>query len=264
MSNNKKNGGGIRGLLFDMDDTLIDWRGFSGNWREIERIPMRRVLAFLNEAKCPVDASEDEFIQAYGENAQKAWMQARSTLRAPHMGRVLMQTLAQFGVKETNTVTMDACLKATDWRGVDSVTCFPDVPDVLQRLKDAGYVLGILTNAFQPMWLRDAELERYDLLQYFPDKNKRMSAADIGYLKPHPKVFEAALKNMGTTPAETVYIGDNPVADIAGAQGAGMRAILRVNKDVPPLISGLIVPDAAINTFQELLPILQNWKLPDA
>lgn len=259
-----KNGRGIRGVIFDMDDTLIDWSGFSDNWREIEAPYIRRVLAFLNESNCPIQGSDTDFLQAYGDNVQQAWLQARSTLRAPHIGRVLMQTLADFGVTENETISMTACLKALQWRGVESVRCFPDVPDVLQQLRDTGYVLGILTNAFQPMWLRDAELERYDLLQYFPDENRRMSAADIGYLKPHPQVFRYALEQMETTPEQTVYVGDNPVADVAGAQGMGLRAVLRVNKPTPPLISGLIVPDAAINTLDELPSLLEQWSLPEA
>jgi HAD superfamily hydrolase (TIGR01549 family) len=258
-----KNGRGIRGIIFDMDDTLIDWSNFSGSWRDIETPLIRRVLAFIESCNAQIQGSEAEFLQAYGENVQTAWLQARSTLRTPHMGRVLMQTLKDFGVEENEAITMKSCLQAVQWRGVESVRCFPDVPDALQQLTEAGYVLGILTNAFQPMWMRDAELERYNLLQYFPDDEKRMSAADIGHLKPHPQVFRYALQQMGTPADKTVYVGDNPVADIAGAQGMGLRAVLRVNKPVPPLISGLIVPDATINSLAELPPILEQWHLPD-
>ena len=106
----------------------------------------------------------------------------------------------------------------------------------------------------------DFTAREFDLLRYFPDEAARMSAADIGYLKPHPRVFEYAVEQLGTRVEETIYVGDNPVADIAGAQGAGLRAVLRVNHPAPPLISGLIVPDAAINALSELLALVEDWE----
>jgi FMN phosphatase YigB (HAD superfamily) len=101
------------------------------------------------------------------------------------------------------------------------------------------------------------EIEAHGILVHFPDC--RISAADVGYLKPHPAIFQAALDQVGATPDEAVFVGDNPIADIAGAQGAGMRAILRVTTPAPPMLSGLIVPDAAINSLAELPRILDEW-----
>jgi HAD superfamily hydrolase (TIGR01662 family) len=171
-----------------------------------------------------------------------------------------LATLKQLGFEANATIDADAILKAYAWDAVPGVDVFPDVFPALKQLREHGIKLGILTNAFQPMGLRDIELERYKLLDYFPDANLRLSAADVGYLKPHPKIFNYALEQMGTSAEETLYVGDNPVADIAGAQGLGMRAILRINHPAPPLISGLIVPDAAINNFHELVRLVHEWE----
>jgi putative hydrolase of the HAD superfamily len=142
---------------------------------------------------------------------------------------------------------------------MEGVELFPDVMPFLEILQSRGIKTGIVTNASQPMTIRDTELSGYDLLRFFPDTPHRISAADVGYLKPHAAIFEHALKVLGTQPDETVFIGDNPVADIAGSQSAGMKAILRVLHVRQPLISGLIVPDAAINSFDELPAILDEW-----
>jgi putative hydrolase of the HAD superfamily len=107
------------------------------------------------------------------------------------------------------------------------------------------------------MWLRDKELEDFDLLKYFDDC--RFSAADVGYLKPHPRIFEAALDCIGSKPEETVFVGDSPVADVAGAQGAGIKAVLRVRKTMSPMLSGLIVPDHTVSSLAELPAILDRW-----
>jgi putative hydrolase of the HAD superfamily len=51
-----------------------------------------------------------------------------------------------------------------------------------------------------------------------------LTSAAIGYEKPHPEAFRLAL---GTVSPERAWmIGDNPVADIGGANGVGAHAIL--------------------------------------
>jgi putative hydrolase of the HAD superfamily len=153
-------------------------------------------------------------------------------------------------------VDAEACLRAYAWGAVPGTVVFPEAREALDLLVSRGLKLGIVTNAAQPMWLRDTELKGHGLLNYFPDC--RISAADVGYLKPHPAIFEAALGRLGVTPDEAVFVGDNPTADIAGAQGAGMQAVLRVVSPVPPMLSGLIVPDGAINTLAELPAVLDE------
>ncbi len=48
---------------------------------------------------------------------------------------------------------------------------------------------------------------------------------DVGVRKPRPEIFEEALRQLGTTAAETVHVGDNLAADVGGAAAAGMRAV---------------------------------------
>lgn len=248
----------IKGVLFDMDDTLIDWHGFGGDWRAIEHRHLKRVYDFLVENKRPLRVNFEQFSTRYGYYVRDLWVEARTTLRAPHMVKALHYTLKQFGFHEDDHISIDDCVAAYAWEPVPGVSVFPDVPAGLEAILDSGLKIGVLTNAFQPMALRDRELEAYGLLGYFTDA-ARVSAADVGYLKPSEQIFQYALDKMGTKPEETIYVGDNPVADIAGSQGAGMRGLLRINYETPPLTSGLIVPDAAINSFHELLPILDEW-----
>lgn len=48
----------------------------------------------------------------------------------------------------------------------------------------------------------------------------------IGHEKPHPVIFEAALKSMRATPEKSLYVGDVYSVDYRGATAAGMQAIL--------------------------------------
>lgn len=49
---------------------------------------------------------------------------------------------------------------------------------------------------------------------------------ELGVAKPHPRMFEAACDLLGIPADGMLHVGDNPDADVAGAQAAGMTAAL--------------------------------------
>ena len=58
---------------------------------------------------------------------------------------------------------------------------------------------------------------------------KRRYGADsgiVGQEKPHPAIFEAALRSMKADAADSLYVGDIYSIDYVGARNAGMQAIL--------------------------------------
>ncbi|MGB7338895.1 MAG: HAD family hydrolase [Phototrophicaceae bacterium] len=248
----------IKGVLFDLDNTLIDWRK-SGGWDASEQHHLGLIHQFLAEKQRPLNGTVEKLAKAFRNRASHAWDQARTTLRTPHIVSVMEAVLRDFGFVADHHITMQDVMVAYDWGKENGVVTFPDVPDALQKLVDDGIHIAIVTNAWQPMWMRDPELIHHDLIQFFPDENRRISAADVGYLKPHPQIFHHALEQIGTTPENTLFVGDNSTADIAGAQGVGMRAVLRVNDPIPPAISRLVTPDAIISDFNQLLNLVDDW-----
>jgi HAD superfamily hydrolase (TIGR01509 family) len=48
----------------------------------------------------------------------------------------------------------------------------------------------------------------------------------VGYEKPHPAIFETALRDIGVAPEQSLYVGDTYSVDYVGATRAGMQAIL--------------------------------------
>jgi HAD superfamily hydrolase (TIGR01549 family) len=244
----------LKAVIFDVDDTLIDWSGNTTLWMDAERPHLERVFAHIN-TQHPL-SSVDMYIHEYTMRVQRAWANARSNLVAPHLGRILVDTAIALGVPD-DVLDPHACMEAYEWDVVDGTRVFPDVIGFLQYLRDHGIRTAIITNSFHPAELRDRELAALGLLEFFPEC--RITAADVGYLKPHPDIFSHTLACLGVSEDEVVFIGDNPVADIAGAQGFGLRAVLRVKSPAPAMLSGLIVPDAAVNSFVELKPIFDEW-----
>lgn len=245
----------LKAVLFDFDDTLIDWGSVTVNWRDIEAARLERVHDYVADKSPGYQASFDKLIDVYWKRTRSAWSEGRVNLRAPNMPRILLKTLRDLGGADEQ---LDArlVLDIYDWNAVPGTRVFPDVPPVLQLLREHGIKTGIVTNASQPMWMRDAELRTFGLIDFFPDC--RISGADAGYLKPHRRIFEMALGLLGTDPEETVFVGDNPVADIGGAQALGMHAVRRVNPGSS--YNGRVTkPHQTLHTFAELPAILDGW-----
>lgn len=245
----------LKAVLFDMDDTLLDWSGFTADWMTLERRHVSNVYEYIR-AQGHTVSPFDSYMQEFHRRAADAWSSARLTMRAPHVGRVLIESAEAIGVP-ANRLDMRQCLEVYRWGGVPGTRLFPEVRAVLATLHARGLKIGLITNAFQPMWMRDVEMQTHDLLDYFVDC--RISAADHGFLKPHPSIFQSALTMLGVTAEESVFVGDNLEADIGGAHAVGMRAVLRLVARAEQSSNPDVVPDASIHSLDELMPLLDEW-----
>lgn len=247
----------IKAILFDLDDTLIDWSGFKGSWWEREPRHLRHVYQYIHTQVHALDISSEVFVEEFSRRSRENWDLARESLISPHLGKLLVETAQTFGVPD-DRIDHDRFLIEYRWGIAEGVRVFNEVPAVLEKLRSYGLELGIITNSFVPMSLRDIELKAFNLIKYFP--RCRWSAADAGFLKPHPEVFRTALKELNLTAKEVIFVGDSLPADIIGAQGIGMRAVWRrpihTNGFRP---DSQIAPDAQIKTLDDLPGIVAMW-----
>jgi putative hydrolase of the HAD superfamily len=97
---------------------------------------------------------------------------------------------------------------------------FEDVPPVLECLRGAGLVLGVVSNFEE--WL-ERLLERLGVGEFF---GVRVISGVEGLEKPDPRIFELAMERAGVGPADSVYVGDNPEFDVDPALALGMFPVL--------------------------------------
>ncbi len=96
------------------------------------------------------------------------------------------------------------------------------------------------------------KLGRTALARYF---GAIVISAEVGFGKPHPRIFEIALEAIGATPDAAVMIGDSLPRDVAGAQRAGLRAIWLDRDEARPRADDP-VPDARVRALSEIRPVL--------
>lgn len=247
----------IKAIIFDLDDTLLDWSKQDLAWYEFHQQHTSLVAAFVREHISPIEADDDSICAKMIELTRAAWQDARSTLRAPHIGHILMDTFLSFGILD-ELLDMEHLIDAYQWSVLPNVEPFPDVSSALNTFADAGLKMGLVTNSFQPMRVRLSELEAFDLARFF-EADHMISAADVGYLKPHPHIFNAALERLGVEASEVIFVGDSREADILGAKNVGMKAVLRIHPDSTAILNGKITPDARILSLYDLYPLLDQW-----
>jgi HAD superfamily hydrolase (TIGR01662 family) len=145
---------------------------------------------------------------------------------------------------------------------------FPDVLPTLQWLREAGYRLGAVTNRGYSGPRFHEEMEDLGLADLF---ETTAISCDFGYMKPHPRIFQYALEQMGAEAAEAVMVGDSLRADVEGAKTLGMTAIWRRPVTGEPLEAtedepepGPIAPDYTIDDIGELttLPLFSGAAAP--
>lgn len=123
-----------------------------------------------------------------------------------------------------------------EWAACRHFFLYDDVEPALRALSAAGLKIGLISNTRRPL---DEFAAHFDLRGIFAAS---VSSAQLGFLKPHPAIFQAALAAVGVPAAAAVMVGDSVKADIEGARQAGMRAVLlRRSGDglSSPLPSGL-------------------------
>lgn len=130
----------------------------------------------------------------------------------------------------------------------------PDVSKVVIELNKRGYLLGVIANTITeteiPDWIESDQLTEYLKTVVLSSK--------LGIRKPNPEIYLEAARRIGVEPGSCVYVGDNPVRDVEGAQAAGFgMSIILIEpatlKKEPP--TGRVRPDKYIQELSELLDI---------
>jgi putative hydrolase of the HAD superfamily len=132
------------------------------------------------------------------------------------------------------------------WAEHHHFSLYDDVPDALGVLQAAGVRIGLISNSHRCLASFQSHFELDGLISV------AVSSSNLGFMKPSPSIFRAALDLMQVTAAEAVMVGDSLAHDVLGARSAGMRGILLARGD------RRVVPDGDIPVIRSLaeLPAL--------
>jgi putative hydrolase of the HAD superfamily len=207
----------IRAVSFDLFDTLIDL--------EMENLPrvvvrgreLRSTVGELYEAareNCALD------LDAFADALMKV---DKDLLRPAYQENRELPTLYRFEVlcERIGAAAAGLPQRLTDvhMQLVAERAKLPDGhPSVLAGLAERAELALCSNFSYAPTAL--ALLDEFGLRSHL---GSIVISETVGRRKPHARIFEAVLGELGVSPQETLHVGDNLVADVHGAALLGIR-----------------------------------------
>ncbi|TDD53772.1 HAD family hydrolase [Nonomuraea terrae] len=197
----------VKGILFDLDGTLLDHRGAADAaivaWVEA-RAPGHPRLA---ETAALWEAMEGPYLAMW--QAGRCTVQEQRRLRVTALCRELGLAVP---------ADLDAAFDDFAGRYRRGWAAFPDAAQAVAGLR--GFALGVLTNGAQRM--QEAKVRAIGLEgQVGPV----LTGEVLGGFKPVPAAYTGAAAALGLAPEEVLLVGDDVRNDVTAPAATGMRSV---------------------------------------
>ena len=242
----------LRAVIFDLGGTLIDWPDYD---QDIERRWKLSYDSFKTTLPNNNVPDAETYVRAMREAEKGHWQMVQTVQGSSTPTDVVRDGFRRMGRQvrdEEVMAVLDGYGQALNgWAIV-----FPDAQATLQKLRQQGYHLGLLSNTWWAAAWHNAEIATHGLA---PLLDAVVYTSDLPHSKPHPYVFQYVAERLNVRPDECVMVGDRMIDDISGALNVGMRAVWR-KSDYPWPKPEHIHPTAVIETLSALLPLLDAWQ----
>ena len=226
----------IRGVLFDLDNTLLDFM-------RLKRTSIEAAAAAMVDAGMPMPWQEayEEIYRVYGE------------VGIEHQEVFNLFLKQRFGGIEYKWLAAGIIAYRRARNG--TMVTYPHVRPTLIEMARRGLELAVISDAPRlNAWLRLCQLELHHVF------DPVVAFEDTGHRKPSPVPFERALQIMALKPDEVIMVGDWPERDMVGASRMGIKTVFaRYGDTKGTIVSGA---DYEIDDISELLQVLE--KIEDA
>lgn len=225
-----------RAVLFDLDDTLwpiapvilqAEQTLFAWLASHAPRVAERFTIESLRQARLELLAQRPEFQLDLGA-LRRAGLIAAFEQAGEDIAKVELAMIEFFAAR-------------------NAVIPYDDVLPGLLRLKGK-VLIGSVTNG-------NADLQTIGLAHHF---NASVAAPQFGRAKPDAAIFHAACDALGVAPNDAVYVGDDLILDVQGAQRAGLRGVWMNRTASRRHLEEGVQPDAIVADFDELLAWLRQ------
>jgi HAD superfamily hydrolase (TIGR01549 family) len=204
----------IKAVFFDFYNTLVDYDP-PREVTEAEVLAELGIQISPEKLRRPLMVADD-FLSH--EHSRKSLAKRSKEDVAAIYGRYQAMILKEAGLEVSPELIGNILRK---WTTLElKMALYDDVVPALTELKGRGLTLGLISNVDRDIEAVYNQLGLADWLQL------KITSKEVGFTKPNPEIFRAAVKQAKVKPAEAIYVGDQYQIDILGAEGVGMRGIL--------------------------------------
>ncbi len=231
----------VRAILFDFGDTLVSFETFD----------YEASLAALHQTlmESGVIVPYEKFKKTYFKIRDQLYREIDSSFKEVNFCIRVSCVLNELGFNlNSRDPKIIRSAEAFMCPLIKSLKLEEHVPLVLRELSKK-YKLGLVSNFAYPPAIKQT-LRKFRLSEFF---DAVIISGDIGWRKPSSKIFDRALKALRVSASETVFVGDAPFHDIAGARHVGMKTVLLRRRLGEKERAGMDNPDEIISGLEELL-----------
>ncbi|MDW8240848.1 MAG: HAD family hydrolase [Acidobacteriota bacterium] len=209
-------------ILFDLFDTLVDLR--------VEQLPLVTFRGLSHRSTGPLlyqalqqhypNIPFSQFYEVFFETYQRLDEQRNRTHREILAHERFLQMLMELGIAAPSAAVIDQLVEV-HMEQLFRVMSFPAERRTMLDALGSQYRFGIVSNFDHPPTAYRV-LEHHKLTGYF---DPVVISGEVGWRKPHPAIFRAALDRLKFPPEQVLFVGDTPWADIVGARAVGMPVV---------------------------------------
>lgn len=204
---------GIDAVIFDFIGTLAIVKDY-----DLEMSKRKLYKAIVNSG---FNIGQKEFLNAYTEAHEKyriiRYEQLTEVTNAVWISEAL-QNLGYEAAEEDPRIKIAVNIFFEDY--LNSLRLRPCAKKLLEKVAE-NCKLGLISNfTYAPIIY--AGLRKLDINKFF---NAVLVSEDVGWRKPHPKIFEECLNRLHARAERTIFVGDSPSEDIKGAKMVGIKTI---------------------------------------
>jgi FMN phosphatase YigB (HAD superfamily) len=177
----------IKAIIFDAFGTLLDSDSRLDPYKTLFKIAMKDNIPF------------DKLI-------------ARRVMKEP-------LTIEQAAVIIGFQLSHEQCTELNDMltQHLASISLFPEVGSVLERLQEHGIIAGVCSNLALPYGTKVKAL--------LPSLDAYTFSFELGVMKPEPVIYQHSLAGLGVFAWEALMIGDSLKCDKLGPQAVNIRSL---------------------------------------
>lgn len=244
--------GPIQAVIFDLGYTLINFDGDFGRVINESYLVLARSLRHAGYA-----INEVEFATRFNDLLSEYYRTREEDLIEKPVEQFLSRVLALYEITNPPGIVIQNSLEQM-YRFTESYWHLEaDALSTLQQLREAGFRLGMITNAANEANVNRL-IDRFALRPYF---EVILISAVEKIRKPDSRIYARLINQMGVPAGAMVMVGDTLTADILGAQNAGLQAVWinrRADRAENRAVLQAITPDAVITSLSELPAVLQS------